>query len=294
LEVGKVGIVGFVAGSGTSRVAHDVGSDAVFFNNPDLPQTRSELALPLNARGRIIGVLDVQSTKPAVFTEGDVTTLQILADQIALAIDNTRLMAEANQALQELRNLYAIQVGEAWRKRLGDRKIAYIYGRQSSQTITDTDSLQHGLQADPATLSVPIVFRGHPLGSITLRKESEQSGWTHEEIQVVHTIVTQFSLALENARLLEETQRRAERERRISEITARIRSSNDPQVILQTAATELRNALKVTHSQIVINPAPDSAGTASKGNGHKTPTAASTAGEDSKFKQGPPVAQEIK
>jgi transcriptional regulator with GAF, ATPase, and Fis domain len=217
-----------------------------------------------------------------------------LADQVALAIDNTRLMSEANQALQELRNLYALQVGEAWRKRLGDQKITYTYGRPGSQSITDTGSLQKDWQEDPATLRVPITFRGHPLGSITLRKEGEQSGWSYEEIQVVHTIVTQFSLALENARLLEETQRRAERERRISEITARIRSSNDPQVILETAATELRNALKVTHSQVIINPAPEFTGTSSKGNGHKKPTRAIIAGEDSSARQDPPVAQEIK
>ena len=139
LEVGKVGIVGYVAGSGTPRIAHDVGADAVFFNNPDLPQTRSELALPLNARGKIIGVLDVQSTKPAVFSEGDVTTLQILADQVALAIDNSRLISETNQALQELRNLYALQVGEAWRKSIGNRKITYRYNRQGARHVEGGD-----------------------------------------------------------------------------------------------------------------------------------------------------------
>ena len=294
LEVGRVGIVGFVAASGAARVAHDVGSDAVFFNNPDLPQTRSELALPLNARGKIIGVLDVQSTKPAAFSEGDVTTLQILADQVALAIDNTRLMSEANQALQELRNLYAMQVGEAWRKRLGDRKITYAYGRHAERDLTQSGSPQRPNPEEPATLRVPIIFRGHPLGSITLKKEGELARWTHDEIQVVHTIVTQFSLALENARLIEETQRRAERERRISEITARIRSSNDPQVILQTAAAELSNALQVTRSQIIINPAPEFAPTSAGGNGHKTPASASSPGEELDPSQTTPVAQVTK
>ena len=120
-------------------------------------------------------------------------------------------------------------------------------------TVKNNDLIQPDLGEDPATMRVPIIFRGHPLGSITLKKEGEFSSWTHDEIQVVNTIITQFSLALENARLLEETQRRAERERQISEITARIRSSNDPEVILQTAATELGNALRVKHSQIRIN-----------------------------------------
>jgi GAF domain-containing protein len=127
-----------------------------------------------------------------------------------------------------------------------------------------------------------------------LKKEGELARWTHDEIQVVHTIVTQFSLALENARLIEETQRRAERERRISEITARIRSSNDPQVILQTAAAELSNALQVTRSQIIINPAPEIAPTSAGGNGHKTPASASSPGEELAPSQTTPVAQVTK
>jgi len=293
LEVGKVGIVGFVAGSGTPRIAHDVGADAVFFNNPDLPQTRSELALPLNARGKIIGVLDVQSTKPAAFTEGDVTTLQILADQVALAIDNSRLMSETSQALQELRNLYALQVGEAWRKKLGDRKIKYSFSRHGSRTVKNNDLIQPDLGEDPATMRVPIIFRGHPLGSITLKKEGEFSTWTHDEIQVVNTIITQFSLALENARLLEETQRRAERERQISEITARIRSSNDPEVILQTAATELGNALRVKHSQIHINSRPEFENTTPGGNGHSKEGENSSGIQDGEVTQNEPLGQEI-
>jgi hypothetical protein len=125
-----------------------------------------------------------------------------------------------------------------------------------------------------------------------LKKDGQSSSWTREEIQVVNTVVYQFSLALENARLLEETQRRAERERRISEITARIRSSNDPEVILQTAAAELRNALKVTHSQIVINPAPELNQSSPKGNGHKLPLEISTASQESDTGQNQPTSQE--
>ena len=273
LEVGKIGIVGFVAGSGKPRIALDVGADAVFFNNPYLPQTRSEMALPLIARGKITGVLDVQSIKPAAFSEDDLTTLQILADQVALAIDNTRLIVEMNQTLQELRNLYELRVGEAWQKSLGNRKITYIYNRHGVRGLENDESIHPILDEDHGALKVPIIFRGQPLGSVILRKDGEQPPWSHEEMQVVNTIVAQFSLALENARLLEETQRRAERERQIGEITAKIRSSNDPEVILRTAAAELRNALQVKHCQILLTPSrvvEDDNLVA--GNGHHKPT----------------------
>lgn len=292
LEVGKVGIVGYVSASGTPRIAHDVGTDAVFFNNPDLPQTRSELALPLNARGKIIGVLDVQSTKPAVFSEGDVTTLQILADQVALAIDNSRLISETNQALEELRNLYALQVGEAWRKSLGNRKITYRYNRQSARHVESGVSASSSGDDDNATLRVPVIFRGQSLGSIILKKDREQPGWSSEEIQAINAIVAQFSLALENARLLEETQRRAERERRIGEITSKIRSSNDPQVILQTAATELRTALRVKRSQIILDPQPELKEAASGGNGNHEPATEKIVAQDMHTQDDLPPVQE--
>ncbi|HEC34018.1 MAG TPA: GAF domain-containing protein, partial [Chloroflexi bacterium] len=106
LKVGEVGIVGYVAGAGESRIALDVGEDAVHFVNPDLPETRSEMALPLTSRGRVIGVLDVQSAEPAAFSEEDVAVLQTMADQLATAIENARLFAETEQALVETRELF--------------------------------------------------------------------------------------------------------------------------------------------------------------------------------------------
>ena len=254
LEVGKVGIVGYVAASGEPRIALDVGADAVFFNNPDLPQTRSEMALPLIARGQIIGVLDVQSTKPGAFSEEDTATLQVLADQVALAIDNSRLITEMQNALQEIKNLYELQVGHAWQKRLGDQKLVYTYNRLGTQNRLSVDTNHREDEEDPGSIVIPIVFRGYQLGTVTLCKEDDHPTWTTEEVETINTIVNQFSLALENARLLEETQRRAERERQLAEITAKLRASNDPDRIIRTAAEELLQALKVKQSQVLVNP----------------------------------------
>ena len=94
LPVGKVGIVGYVTGTGKPRIALDVGADQVHFANPDLPGTRSELALPLWAGDQIIGALDVQSEEPQAFDEEDVLVLQTMADQLAVAIENARLISD--------------------------------------------------------------------------------------------------------------------------------------------------------------------------------------------------------
>ncbi len=115
LKVGESGIVGFAAKSGVPRIALDVGNDAVFFNNPDLPATRSEAAIPLKAYETIIGILDLQSDKPGAFTENDINMFSILADQIAIAIENTRLYEQTRQALIEARQAYQQTLQEGWK-----------------------------------------------------------------------------------------------------------------------------------------------------------------------------------
>jgi len=241
LAVGKVGIVGYVAGAGQPRIALDVGEDAVFFDNPDLPLTRSEMALPLKLGERVIGVLDVQSTEPAAFTEEDVAILQTLADQLALAIENARLLEESRRAVEELERLYGEQTREAWRTWTVARPSAYRY------TGVDVEPLQApvplGSGEDGRLLAVPIRLWGRTIGSILLRRTEEQQPWTPEEQRSVEAIGEQIALALENARLLEESRQRATQERIIANITARVRASLDPETILQTALRELGMAL---------------------------------------------------
>ena len=101
LEVGQTGIVGYVTSTGNPRVALDTGADAVYFDNPDLPETHSEMALPLKAGGQVIGALDVQSTEPNAFTQEDVNILSTLADQVSTAIQNARLYDESREALAQ-------------------------------------------------------------------------------------------------------------------------------------------------------------------------------------------------
>jgi GAF domain-containing protein len=85
-----------------------VGKEAVRFENPLLPETRSEMALPLISRGRVIGAMTIQSTKPAAFSEEDITTLQTMADQVANAIENARLLEETQYLAQRERTISQI------------------------------------------------------------------------------------------------------------------------------------------------------------------------------------------
>lgn len=256
LKVGEIGIVGYAAGSGQPRIALDVGEDVVFFNNPDLPETRSEMALPLRVRERVIGVLDVQSEKPAAFSEEDVAILQTLADQVALAIENARLLEESQRALRELEVLYGRRARQAWAERVTRQPAAYRYTGVGVGPVPPSLAQEMGAlppqhqpviqqEGDGHRLIAPIRLREQTFGSIVLRQDPQEEPWSLEEVALVEELSTQIGLALENARLLEETQRRAAREQLASEVTARFRETLDLETILKTAVQEIRQALSL-------------------------------------------------
>jgi len=243
LRVGVEGIVGYVVGTGQPRIALDVGADAVFFDNPDLPETRSEIALPLRARGQTIGALDVQSTEPAAFTAEDVTVLQALADQVAVAISNARLFRQAHEALEATRRAYGEISRQAWTEMLrAQPSRGYRYSAQGVVPIEAGTELP-STDGDLPALRLPVQYRGQVLGILQAHKRAGSGDWTPEERALLETLTEQLSLALESARLYQDSRRRAVRERLIGEVTARMRETLDIDTVLQTAAQEVRQAL---------------------------------------------------
>ena len=102
LEVGGNSMIGAAIATIEARISLDVDEEKVWYPNPFLPQTRSEMALPLIIKGEAIGALTVQSMEEAAFSEEDVSSLQMMADQLAIAINNARLLQDLEQANQEL------------------------------------------------------------------------------------------------------------------------------------------------------------------------------------------------
>jgi GAF domain-containing protein len=253
LAVGRVGIVGYVAGTGEPRIALDVGEDAVFFDNPDLPLTRSEMALPLRVHGRVIGVLDVQSEEPAAFSEEDIAVLQVMADQIALAIENARLLEESQRTLRELERLYGERVREAWQRWIVQRPAAYRYTGVAVEPLSEPVR-PAGDGTDSRRLTIPIRLWGQTIGTILLRRTEEQPPWSLDERRLAEEIGEQIALALESARLLEETQERAAREQMLSEMTAQLTRSLDVETLLQTALRELARLPEVDEIAVYLGP----------------------------------------
>jgi GAF domain-containing protein/HAMP domain-containing protein len=257
LKIGEQGIVGHVAASGAIRIARNVDEDAIYFNNPDLPETSSEMALPLRIGTQIVGVLDVQSSQTDAFTEEDVKVLAILADQVSLAIDNTRLFETTRRSLAEAEALSRQYLHQAWSHQLSEQKLAgFRYSGTSAIPLETPLQLmaipKAGHKREKATspsLSVPIALRGETIGILAVQLPEDRS-WSQEQIDLVNAVAERVALAVENARLFEETTRRADRERTVTEITTKIRDTTDPQTMLTTTIEELKKVLGTNEIQI--------------------------------------------
>jgi PAS domain S-box-containing protein len=275
LKVGATGIVGYVTRRGQPRIALDVGTDAVHFRNPYLPDTRSELALPFKVGGRVIGALDVQSQQPAAFDEEDVQVLQTMADQLAVAIENVRLVTELQSRLREISVLYQSYSQEAWSQATGgDTAPGYEYDRarvmplnrqlspdavaqlKTGQIVT-LEAEQAGGSGQRSTLVAPLMLRGQMIGAVGFEQDEPAQQLSPEDRAVIEAVTSQVAMALENARLFEEAQRRASREQLASAVTARIRASLDIDTVLKTAVQEMREALGLP--EVVIRLAPPAA-----------------------------------
>ncbi len=254
-------MVGYATSLGQPRIALDVGADAVYFDNPDLPNTRSEMTIPLRAGNRVIGALDVQSTAMNAFTQDDIEVLTILADQLAIAIENARLFSEAKAALAESQETVDQYVRQEWKSFsrqarqngfvFDGRQIAPLIPQGQSERIKRTAQTGRlSLEKDSTNMTIPIKLRGQTIGVLDVKPKKGQRQWTDDEIALLEAAADRAAFALENARLVESAQRRASRERAIGEISGKIGSVSERNLILQTAAEELGR--KIGNSEIVI------------------------------------------
>lgn len=253
LKVGETGLVGYVTSTGKPRLALNTGQDAVFFNNPDLPETHSEITLPLRVGNEIIGALDVQSKQVNAFDQEDVNILTALADQVSIALQNARQYEETRKALAESDALSRQFVQTGWQQFKQSQKLTGIRHTGVKATLLYTKKgadqedvrsakSQARTQNRGAFLSLPVKLRGEVIGSVDVRSPDNRK-WDQDELDVVTAIIERAAIAMENARLLADSQKRAAKERTIGEIAAKISAQRDIDQLLKTAAQELNRTL---------------------------------------------------
>jgi GAF domain-containing protein/HAMP domain-containing protein len=255
-----IGVVGFTAQTGRPRIALNVGDDAVFFDNFDLPDTRSEAALPMKSRGETIGVLDVQSTEADAFSNEDLQVLTALANQVSIALENTRLLTEARTALAQVQEVYDEFTRAEWSRAAAKAEQAgfrYQTGRiemlenslnlpevisaaQTGQIVTNRADKSAETRS---TVAVPVKLRGEVIGILHIESNDPSKTWQNDEVSLVEAVAERAAFAMENARLFQDARRRASKERLISEATSKISGAFSVENILQTTAQELERVL---------------------------------------------------
>ncbi|MBW8011718.1 MAG: GAF domain-containing protein [Chloroflexi bacterium] len=303
LEIGGDSMIGYAVSSGEAKIALHVAEEAKFYRNPYLPNTLSEMALPLISRGESIGALTIQSEKEAAFTQDDITALQTMADQVANAIENVSLFEQTQERAEELAVLNEMARAftqildintildniHKYTSRLMDAQNFYIalYDNEQSEihlpvfyyngephedqgirfkagngitemVIRNREPLlieqdaskwmqENGLEVrgydSQSWLGVPMLRGREVTGVITVQSYTTPREYTGRHLDLLSAIANQAAVAIENARLFQQTQARARREQILREITARVHSSADADSIMRTAVHEISTAL---------------------------------------------------
>lgn len=277
LAVGGDSMIGWATANRQPRISQNVSQEGgvnvvARFNNPHLPLTRSELALPIQISEakiddetpagmsqdiRILGAMTIQSAQERAFDQDDIVILQGIADGLASAIENARLFAATQASLEEIRTLHRQYLEQAWRLETALRgEIAYSFENETRAPASmNAASFEENVEQ---RLEVPIRLRDQVIGSLTLEPataEEFRHAWTAEDLALVEAITGQAALALENARLLEETRRKVNLEHTAANITSRLWASADIETILRTALQELGSSLGARHGSIELLPA---------------------------------------
>ncbi len=240
LSIAESSMIGWTIIHRQARIAMDIGQDAIRFANPHLPETHSELALPLISGDQVIGALTIQSDQPEAFDEDDITILQIISDTLAIALENARLFQNSQETLDELRVAQRSYVSKAWSETAREHEgYEYTAGAAAGSIAPE----------DVSSIDVPLTLREQIIGQLHLEGDQD---WTPEEQSLIEAVASQAALAMENARLLEESQQAALRERLVAEITGKVWSSPNTDFILQTAIKELARALRTDDAVIEL------------------------------------------
>jgi GAF domain-containing protein len=284
LKVGSVSVIGQVTYLGKYIIAQSGSSDSVHQRNELLPETQVEAAFPLRIGERVIGALDLQSKDRDAFNRDDLAeSFQTLADSIGLAIDNIRqferaeqrvkenqrLVEEAREALRQVERLNERLTGRIWSEYIdgAGRDIGLAVDFDSKETITQaelTASIAQAIQSqemvqttidDRQVITMPLRVRGRVMGAMEFELD-ENGEFSAEDKDLLQEVAERFGVAIENVRLVNESQRTAQREAFVNQIVGRLQTINNVEDMVTEAARGLRDALKAQKIAIKLGTPP--------------------------------------
>ena len=230
-----------------SNTESEIGLQAV------LPKTLAYVAIPLRGREKVIGAIALQCANPSAFGEEMVSILQILADQIALLLENANLLIQKEDALKAERHAYGEITEAAWMSFLKFQNYGAYRRDDKGLSVLPPKTFVPSDEKEVESEHVPIKIRGKIIGYVDARKPKNRA-WTASEKELLHILTSRLETAMDGARLYQSAQERAIEDRIISEASARMRESMDIESVLATAANELRDILDAAEADVWISP----------------------------------------
>lgn len=237
--------------------------------NPLLPDTYSEMAIPIKVEAEVVGVLDVQDDEIGGLDEADANLLRYVANRVAVAINNARLFEQVERALNEARAAQERYLEQAW-----DRSRIKIFGGKYLYTAPDAsppdekrqqliDQLRQESEENKQArledmaeagqaLVVPVWLHEKMIGALQLHTSRPGQTWSEEDLAIIETVMNQFSQIAENLRLFDESREQAGREQIIRQITDKLRAAPNLDRLLEIAARELGQRLQVRHTVLEL------------------------------------------
>jgi GAF domain-containing protein len=279
LAVGSLSTIGQSTFKATNIVAYAGVGSTPHRPNELLPNTKTEIAFPLIVQGKVIGALDFQSEEIINFSDIDLSLYQSVADSLALVIDNVRqvemsqarieenrhLAEQARNALAEVQRLNKRLIGRAWTDYLKDYQhmtgieANFIEGEQKP-LASWTPSLSEAIQKNQTliqggTVTIPLMVRGQVVGALEIERE-ENTKFSQEELDFLQEVSERFGLAAENTRLIEQSQRSAQREALINVVSSRLQTANNVEATMAEAARSLSELLQAERVAIRLGTPP--------------------------------------
>lgn len=277
LGIGSLSVIGQVTQQGRLIVARDATASQIHRRNEFLPETRAELAIPLRVGERVIGALDVQSRIRDAFEEDQITVLQTMADQIAVAIENVLLYEESMRRIGAMESEQRESTRRDWREFMRDQRMDAITKEAGFPTPLDVSDLRASALArgepvvgaltdrDTIPIAIPVMLRGQVLG--TVEWEVTAASLSEEKLELATELANRLALSLDNARLFQESQRATERERVVNDIAAKLTAQTTINDILQTAVREVGQALRAPQVNIRLSSSGGGSSSSSTSNG---------------------------
>jgi GAF domain-containing protein len=249
-------------------IKHQSSSGNQFIISPaTLPESKSNLSLPIISGEKLTGLLNIQSNTPETW-QNEKEMMEIIANQIAVSLDNIRLLEQLQSRLQEIVHLAGKTTQTAWKRWSSGEQVGYQYDQLHVAAVTeqlpqDVYEAVMNKRTVPfvtagdhpgARLIAPVVLRNNVIGLIGYEELNPAHEWSSSEITLLETVAARVSLALENSRLVAEAEQRAERESVIGHISSRIRETMDIETILNTAIKEIHQSFNLDEAEIRLQP----------------------------------------